>query len=39
MPTLLFFRHGVVQSAIVGARPKAYFRQAFDQAVMPYANR
>jgi thioredoxin 1 len=39
MPTLLFFRRGVVLSSIVGARPKAYLRRALSDAFEPYANR
>jgi thioredoxin 1 len=39
MPTLLFFKSGVVTATIVGARPKTVLRQAFDNAVTPYVNR
>jgi thioredoxin 1 len=39
MPTLLFFRRGVVVNSIVGARPKAYLRRALSDAFEPYANR
>jgi len=39
MPTLLFFRAGIVVRSIVGARPKAQFRQAFEDFVTPYVNR
>jgi thioredoxin 1 len=39
MPTLLFFRQGVVVNSIVGLRPKSYFRQAFTDAMTPYVNR
>jgi thioredoxin 1 len=38
MPTLLFFRDGVVTSSIVGARPKAVLRAALNSAVTPYVN-
>ncbi|GAA4592661.1 thioredoxin 1 [Actinoplanes octamycinicus] len=39
MPTLLFFRDGVVTGSIVGARPKSVLRSALAGAVTPYANR
>jgi thioredoxin len=41
LPTLLFFRDGQVQRAIVGLRPKAILRHAFAEAVSPapYVNR
>jgi thioredoxin 1 len=39
MPTLLIFRQGVVVDAIVGARPKAYLRQALTGTPDVYANR
>jgi thioredoxin 1 len=39
MPTLLFFRGGVVVHSIVGARPKAHLRQALSGAFEAYANR
>ena len=39
MPTLLFFRRGVVVSSLVGARPKSHLRQALSGAFEPYANR
>ncbi|MEU8609872.1 thioredoxin domain-containing protein [Actinoplanes sp. NPDC048791] len=39
MPTLLFFRDGVVVHTIVGARPKSVLRQALGGAFEPYANR
>jgi thioredoxin 1 len=38
MPTLLIFRQGVVVNAIVGARPKAYLRQALTGTPEVYAN-
>jgi thioredoxin 1 len=39
MPTLLFFRNGVVVNSIVGARPKSHFRQALTELITPYVNR
>ena len=39
MPTLLIFRNGVVVNSIVGARPKAYLRQALTGAPDAYVNR
>ena len=39
MPTLMFFRSGVVVNTIVGARPKGMLRSALTAAVEPYANR
>jgi|tagenome__1003787_1003787.scaffolds.fasta_scaffold20144609_1 thioredoxin 1 len=39
MPTLLFFRRGVVVNSIVGARPKNHFRQALTELITPYVNR
>ncbi|GAA3343277.1 thioredoxin [Amorphoplanes nipponensis] len=39
MPTLLFFRGGVVVHTIVGARPKSQLRQALSGAFEPYVNR
>ena len=39
MPTLLFFRGGVVVGSLVGARPKAHLRRALAGAFEPYANR
>jgi hypothetical protein len=39
LPTLLFFHQGTVVRSIVGARPKAYLREALADAVAPYANR
>jgi thioredoxin len=39
LPTLLFFHQGTVVGSIVGARPKAYLRQALADSVAPYANR
>jgi thioredoxin 1 len=39
MPTLLFFRRGVVVSSIVGARPKSHLRQALNGAFDAYVNR
>jgi thioredoxin 1 len=39
MPTLLFFRRGVVVNSLVGARPKAHLRRALDGAFEDYANR
>ncbi|GAB1688800.1 thioredoxin family protein [Krasilnikovia sp. M28-CT-15] len=39
MPTLLFFRNGVVTGSIVGARPKSYLRNALEDRTAPYANR
>jgi len=39
MPTLLFFRRGMVVNSIVGARPKSHLRQALSGAFEPYANR
>ncbi|BCJ42715.1 thioredoxin [Actinoplanes ianthinogenes] len=38
MPTLLFFRDGVVTRSIVGARPKSMLRAALAGALTPYAN-
>ena len=39
MPTLMFFRAGIVVNTIVGARPKGMLRAALTAAVEPYANR
>jgi hypothetical protein len=39
LPTLLFFRQGVVVKSIVGARPKSHFREAITDLVTPYVNR
>ena len=39
LPTLLFFHQGAAVGSIVGARPKAYLRQALADSVAPYANR
>jgi thioredoxin len=39
MPTLLFFRQGVVVKSIVGLRPKDHFRQALTELLTPYVNR
>lgn len=39
MPTLLFFKQGVVTASIVGARPKSVLRQALAGAITPYVNR
>ena len=39
MPTLLFFRGGVLVNTVVGARPKGHLRRALAGAVEPYANR
>jgi thioredoxin 1 len=39
MPTLLLFQRGTVVTSIVGARPKAYLRQALTTAAEPYVNR
>ena len=39
MPTLMFFRAGIVVNTIVGARPKGILRSALTAAVEPYANR
>jgi thioredoxin 1 len=38
MPTLLFFRDGVVTASLVGARPKSVLRRALTSATTPYAN-
>ena len=38
MPTLLFFRRGVVVSSLVGARPKAHLRRTLEAAFIEYAN-
>ncbi|MEU4426311.1 thioredoxin [Actinoplanes sp. NPDC024001] len=38
MPTLLFFRDGVVTSSLVGARPRSVLRRALAGATTPYAN-
>jgi thioredoxin 1 len=39
MPTLLFFRGGLVVNSIVGLRPKAHLRQALSGAFAAYTNR
>ena len=39
MPTLLFFRNGVVVHSLVGARPKAHLRAALTTGFETYANR
>jgi thioredoxin 1 len=39
MPTLLFFKQGVVVNSIVGLRPRSHLRQALDGAFDAYANR
>ena len=39
MPTLLFFKRGVVLTALVGARSKAHLRQALSTSFEAYANR
>jgi thioredoxin 1 len=39
MPTLLFFRRGVVVNSIVGARPKSHLRAALSGGFDAYANR
>ncbi|MFI7544338.1 thioredoxin family protein [Actinoplanes sp. NPDC049599] len=39
MPTLLFFRNGVVVHSLVGARPKAHLRAALAGGFETYANR
>jgi thioredoxin 1 len=39
MPTLMFFKRGVVTHTIVGARPKSQLRQALAGAFEEYANR
>jgi thioredoxin 1 len=39
MPTLLFFRRGVVVKSLVGARPKSHLRAALSDVLEPYANR
>jgi thioredoxin 1 len=39
MPTLLFFRAGIVTHSIVGLRPKNVLRAALSNAVEPYVNR
>jgi thioredoxin 1 len=39
MPTLLFFRRGMVINSVVGARPKAHLRRTLDSAFAEYANR
>ncbi|WP_067497874.1 co-chaperone YbbN [Actinoplanes sp. TFC3] len=39
MPTLLFFRAGIVTQSIVGLRPKSVLRSALVNAVQPYVNR
>ena len=38
MPTLLFFRGGVVTGSLVGARPKSILRAALTNALSPYVN-
>ncbi|MBG0561827.1 thioredoxin [Actinoplanes aureus] len=38
MPTLLFFRDGVVTASLIGARPKSVLRRALENATTPYAN-
>ena len=38
MPTLLFFRAGVVTASLVGARPKSVLRAALTNALSPYVN-
>jgi thioredoxin 1 len=39
MPTLLFFKRGVVVHTIVGARPKSQLRQALAGSFDAYVNR
>ena len=39
MPTLLFFRSGVVTASLVGARPKSVLRAALQNALGEYVNR
>lgn len=39
MPTLLFFKGGVVVNSIVGLRPKAHLRRAISGAFVAYTNR
>jgi thioredoxin 1 len=39
MPTLMFFKRGVVVNSIVGARPKSRLRQALAGSFEAYANR
>ena len=39
MPTLMFFRAGIVVNTIVGSRPKNVLRSALSAVVEPYANR
>jgi thioredoxin len=38
MPTLLFFRDGLVTASLVGLRPKSMVRKALDSALTPYVN-
>lgn len=38
MPTLLFFRDGVVTGSLIGARPKSVLRQTLTNLVTPYVN-
>jgi len=39
MPTLLFFRNGIVVNTMVGLRPKSTLRSALTNAFDSYANR
>ncbi len=39
LPTLLFFRQGIVVNSIVGLRPKSFFQQALTDVLTPYVNR
>lgn len=39
LPTLLFFRDGVLTSTIVGARPRSVLRQAMIDTLSPYVER
>ena len=38
MPTLLFFRDGVVTASLIGARPRSVLHRALTNATTPYAN-
>ena len=39
MPTLLFFKRGVVVNSIVGARPKSHLHRSFTDSFDAYTNR
>jgi thioredoxin 1 len=39
MPTMVFFKRGVVVNSIVGARPKSHLRQALTDSFQAYVNR